>query len=370
MSSRRALRWGRLLLVPAVPGAFSFLLLALALRLAPFPAVALPSSEASILGFYHVHTTRSHDGHGSLEEAVAAARELDARFLVLTEHNLVAPPSPRRVEGVLAIPGVEISAAAGHVVALGLDEPPKERGAGVLEAIAEAGGFAALAHPVNLKRPWSDPSPEGFVGYEALSLDSAFREATLEDRRRLFWPLVALAGDRRKLAALLMHRPKEALRRYDEIAEARPLTMLCGVDAHGRPAYLSSFAALGLHLWLSDDERAAWGRDADADAATVLRAIRSGRTFCSIPALGDASSFSLRAEGGEVVAEVATEEATIVLFHRGREAARSRGPRIAAPAAPGPWRAEVYLQPGFPWGGERLWIASSSLRLTAPAEGS
>lgn len=346
------------------------LALALAVRLAPFPAVDSAPGEAAILGFFHVHTTHSHDGYGSLEEAVRAAKGLGASFVVPTEHNLVEPKAPLRLEEVLVVPGVEISAEAGHVIALGLPEVPEDRGAGVLEAIAAGGGMAVLAHPVNLRRPWSDPSPEGFVGFEALSLDSAFREATLEKRGRLVWPLLALAGDRRKLAALLMHRPDDALRRYDEIAEGRPLSMLCGVDAHGLPPYHASFAALGLHLWLPEEAREAWGRDAAADAAAVLTAIREGRTFCSVPALGDASSFTLRAEGAEVVARVDAPEATLVLFHGGREVARGRGGRLAVESAPGNWRAEVHVEPGFPWGTSRLWIASSSLRLTPPPEGS
>lgn len=342
---------------------------ALAVRLAPFPAVEARPGPA-VLGFFHVHTTHSHDGHGTLEEAARAARALGASFLVPTEHNLVEPRAPLRHEGLLVIPGVEISAEAGHVIALGLSAPPEERGAGVLGAIEAAGGMAVLAHPVNLRRPWSDPSPEGFLGFEALSLDSAFREASLADRGRLFWPLFALAGDRRKLAALLMHRPDEALRRYDEIAERRRLAMLCGVDAHGLPPYHASFAALGLHLWLPDEARAVWGEDPAVDAASVLATIREARTFCSVPALGDASSFRLRVEGEEVVAEVDAAGTTLVLFRGGREVARGRGPRLAAEAAPGNWRAEVHVEPGFPWGGSRLWIASSSLRLTPPPEGS
>lgn len=362
---RRTLLGTAAILVPVVA-------LAVAVKLAPFPAVPAAPGETSILGFFHLHTTHSHDGHGTLEEAVRAARRLGGRFLVPTEHNLVKPEAPTVIEGVLVVPGVEISADAGHVVALGIGEVPEERGPGVLQAISEMGGMAVLAHPVNLRRPWSDPATEGFVGFEALSLDSAFREATLAQRGRLFWPLFALAGDRRKLAALLMHRPDDALRRYDEIADERELAMLCGVDAHGLPPYLSSFAALGLHLWLDPAEREAWGRDPEADVRTVLGAIREARTFCSVPALGDASSFSLRAEEGEVVAEVASEAATLVLFHAGREVARGRGPALRASWAPGPWRAEVFVEPGFPGGGERLWIASSARRLplTPPREGS
>lgn len=364
------MRPGRAFAIAAGAAVALFAALALAVRLAPFPAVDAAPGDAAVLGFFHVHTTASHDGHGSVEDAVRAARALGGAFVVITEHNRIASPAPQRIEGVLVVSGVEISAEAGHVIALGIDRVPEERGAGVLEAIAAAGGMAVLAHPVNLRRPWADPSTEGFVGFEALSLDSAFREATLAHRGRLFWPLVALAGDRRKLGALLVHRPDEALARYDAIADTRPLTMLCGVDAHGLPPYLTSFAALGLSLWLPDAARASWGRDAEADAAAMLAAIREGRTFCSVPALGDASSFLFGVEGGEVVARIAAPEATLVLFHGGREVARGGGGRLAAPAAPGAWRAEVLLRPGFPWGGERLWIASSTLRLTQRPEGS
>lgn len=344
--------------------------LAIAVRLAPFPALEVPPGQRAILGFFHVHTTRSHDGRGTMEDAALAARRLGGRFLVVTEHNLLEPPAPTVVEGVLVVPGVEISAEAGHVIALGVSEVPAERGPGVLRAIEESGGLAVLAHPVNLKRPWADPASEGFVGFEALSLDSAFREATLRRQGRLFWPLVALAGDHRKLAALLMHRPDEALGRYDEIAEARDLAMLCGVDAHGLPPYLSSFAALGLNLWLSPAQREAWGRDPEADAGAVLKAIAEARTFCSVPALGDASSFSFRVEGGEVVAEVAVAQVRIALFRDGQEVARGPGPALRTPWRPGSWRAEVYVEAGFPWGGERLWIASSALPLTSAPEGS
>ena len=346
--------------------------LAIAIRIAPFPALHAPPGDGAILGFFHVHTARSHDGHGTIEEAARAARELGGRFLVVTEHNVLEPRAPVVIEGVLVVPAVEISAEAGHVIALGLARVPDERGPGVLRAIAEAGGLAVLAHPVNLKRPWTDPTREGFAGFEALSLDSAFREATLQRRGRLFWPLVALAGDRRKLAALLVHRPDEALARYDGIARHRDLAMLCGVDAHGLPPYRSSFAAVGLNLWLRPPEREAWGADPEADARAVLAAIAEARTFCSVPALGDASSFSLRVDGDEVVAEIAAAEATIALFCEGREVARGPGPVLRAPRAPGAWRAEVYLNPGFPWGGSRLWIASSARRLplTSAPEGS
>lgn len=336
--------------------------LALAIALAPFPALT-PREGApsvSVQGIFHVHAERSHDGFGTLEEAVGAAKSLGNRFLVLTEHNELHPERPRRIDGVLVIPGIEISSTHGHVIAVDLDHDPKEKGPEVLRAIREAGGEAVLAHPVNRKRAWADPSPDGFAGFEGLSLDSALRTSLATEWGRIAMAGVALVGDRRKAGALLVGRPEDALARYDELTARRSVAMLCGADAHGRPPYVTSFAALAQHVELSPGVLAAWGRSADADAAAVIQAIRAARTFCSIPAFGDAGSFRFEASSEEVSVEVALDEAILLLFRDGAEVARSRGPRLAHPGGPGVWRSEVHVDPGFPYRSGQLWISSSA----------
>ncbi|WP_373049465.1 PHP domain-containing protein [Vulgatibacter sp.] len=354
-------------------------LLALAIAIAPERAVEAPAGDA-IPGLFHVHAEASHDGHGTLEEAAAAAREAGARFLVLTEHNVLRPDRPLVIDGVLVVPAVEISAKAGHVIAIGPTEvPPKpERGEGILEAIAARGGEAVLAHPVNLRRPWSDPSPDGFTGFEGLTLDSAFREAKAHAPWRLALALAALVGDREKTGAILIERPADAFARYDEIAARRPVALLCGVDAHGLPPYEASFGALRLHLVLPPEARAAWGRDPLADGAAVREAIRAGRNFCSVPTLGEAGSFHFGLEAAaadedeaagaapSVVARMDAPGITLVLFRDGREVARGRGPELRLPAGTGVWRAEVLVdEPGFPFRDGALWIASSAMRVPA-----
>ena len=256
--------------------------LVIAIAIAPHPAIEARPGPA-VPGLFHVHAEASHDGFGTLDEATRAAAEAGARFLFLTEHNVVRPDAPVVRDGVLVVPGVEISAQAGHVIALGLSEAPPqpERGEAVLEAIARRGGLAVLAHPVNLRRPWSDPSTDGFAGFEALSLDSWFREAKALAPWRLALALAAI-GDLPKGAALLATRPDGALARYDEIAARRDVTLLCGVDAHGLPPYAASFGALRLFVPV------ALSGEPQADAAALIEAIRAGRTFCSVPALGDA----------------------------------------------------------------------------------
>ena len=334
--------------------------LAAAIAVQPDPVVEARGDARSIPGIFHVHTVASHDGFGTLEEAARAAREAGARFLVVTEHNLIEPARPTVIDGVLGVPAVEISAEAGHVIALGAsDVPPKpERGPGVLEAIGARGGDAILAHPVNRRRPWADPSTDGFAGFEALSLDSAFRTAQKEGWWELVLALAALVGDPEKTGAILMARPADALARYDEITARRDLALVCGVDAHGLPPYAASFGALRLHL----TGVGGWGGDPADDAGAVRDAIREGRTFCSVPALGDAGSFSFEA-AERVRASIDAPGTTILLFRDGVEAARGQG-RVEAPAAPGVWRAEVQVDdPGFPFVENALWIASSPNRL-------
>ncbi len=352
---KRALRWVAIFFATLLG---LFVLLALAMRLTPYPAIDAAPGRA-IPGVFHVHAEVSHDGHGTLDEATRAAAEAGARFLVLTEHNVLRPDGPLVQNGVLVIPGVEISSKPGHVIAVGLAEvPPKEeRGPQVLEAIAARGGAAVLAHPVNVRRPWSDPSPDGFAGFEVLSLDSAFRTAKAEKPWLLGLAAGALVGHPPKTGAILMERPADAFARYDEIAKARDLTLLCGVDAHGLPPYPASFGALRLFV-----PAARWTGDAQADAAAIVAAIREGDTFCSVPALGDASSFSF-VLGDEAVARVAAEGVTLTIFRDGVEVARGPGPELRVPAGTGVWRAEVAVDdPGFPFRDGALWIASSARR--------
>lgn len=363
-------RWVRRALfgVALVPGVPLLILGALALAVAAAPGPAVRTFEADtddVAGFFHVHTVDSHDGYGTLHEAVDAARRFGADFLVVTEHNRIALEGPQRIDGVLVVPGVELSTPLGHVVALGLERSlsKEERGRQVLDAIARAGGDAIPAHPINRRRPWSDPSTEGFVGFEALSLDSAFRDLLAERPLDLVLALAALPVAPTRAAAIAISRPDAALARYDEINARRPVALLCGIDAHGLPPYAVSFGALRLHLALPAGARASWGRDAAADAAAVRQAIASGATFCSVPGLGDASSFSFTLDEREVVVRVAAEGVTLVLFRDGVEVARGPAPVLRVPVSSGVWRAEALADaPGFPFAPGALWIASSTLR--------
>ena len=115
----------------------------------------------------HIHTSASPDGRSTLEEMARSARAAGLDALAVTDHNLCTP-LPEWLEGVLLIPGCEVSTRIGHITALFLERPlpaweglpePEE----AVAAIRGCGGLAVLAHPY--QRPGA--APEAF----AFSLD-------------------------------------------------------------------------------------------------------------------------------------------------------------------------------------------------------
>ena len=101
----------------------------------------------------HCHSEESYDGRDSVDLLLerAAAAGLDA--IAVTDHDEITA-SLEAVEraplyDLLGIPGIEISTAAGHVLALGIEEriPPALTFADTLARIRDAGGLAVVPHP-------------------------------------------------------------------------------------------------------------------------------------------------------------------------------------------------------------------------------
>ena len=70
----------------------------------------------------HVHTSASLDGLASLQEQAAAARAAGMDGIAVTDHNLCTPLPPE-LDGVLLIPGCEVSTRHGHITGLFLRAP-------------------------------------------------------------------------------------------------------------------------------------------------------------------------------------------------------------------------------------------------------
>jgi predicted metal-dependent phosphoesterase TrpH len=114
----------------------------------------------------HVHSFFSADGVSSPEDLVAAARAAGLNGFAITDHNTcdavgymtergLMSADGQPVDGLLIVPGIEVTTADGHLLCLGCTLPSSLKGlpsAEVCRLAHEAGGIAVAPHPYDLFR--------------------------------------------------------------------------------------------------------------------------------------------------------------------------------------------------------------------------
>ncbi|WP_144921648.1 CehA/McbA family metallohydrolase [Halorubrum salsamenti] len=106
----------------------------------------------------HVHSDDSYDGHEPVELILEHAAEIGLDAVVITDHDVIGE-SKRAADiadeyGLIGIPGVEVSTAHGHLLAIGVERmPPRRRPYDETIAwIHEHGGVAIVPHPFQRSR--------------------------------------------------------------------------------------------------------------------------------------------------------------------------------------------------------------------------
>ena len=190
----------------------------------------------------HVHSALSYDGRDPVELILEQAEAVGLDAIAITDHDEI-DASLEAVElaseyGVVAIPGIEISSRAGHVLGLGIEEavPPGLPYAETLARIRELGGLAVVPHPFQESRH----GVMDRIGREELANADAIEVYN---------------------SRLLTGR---ANRQAERFARARGLPMTAGSDAH-----ISEM--VGQAITLIDADR-------EDGVAGILEAIRDGRT--------------------------------------------------------------------------------------------
>ena len=255
----------------------------------------------TVRGAYHLHSNRS-DGSGSIDEIAAAAARAGLAFMVVTDHGdgTRSPDAPQYRRGVLVIDAVELNTNAGHLVALGLPVAPYPlagTAADVLEDVRRLGGFGIAAHP-DSPRPalaWQSWDA-GVDGIEWINADSGWR-----DESGLALARAVLSFGLRPAAAMaaLLDRPTDLLARWDAMGATRSVPALAAADAHARlgfrqttdpdvsslhlplPGYEAVFRTFSNHVVLDQPLTG----NGPADGASVLAALRQGRSFTVVDAL-------------------------------------------------------------------------------------
>jgi hypothetical protein len=344
----------------------------------PSTGVAAVASEGGLVdvrGIVHCHSWRSHDSNGQDLDIARAAREIGARFVVLTDHTRhwkggasVGPDG--FVEGVLFMPGFESGVdAGGSIMSVGARVDAQGTEEEVEARIRAQGGLAAIGHPEERVGP-----PDGFDAVELMNL-----HANISDENKAWLVLRILFLPPGAFFRSLIDPQPLAGAVYDAASHDRPVAAYGACDAHeavrpfGRHAsavdsYARVMRLATTHVLL---------RGGAVTKVAVLDALAAARSYaaCELDADATGFRFTLAGPGGTVTSlggtapfasDLALEVATpapcaISLLCDGQEVASvEEATSLRAPAIrPGLYRVLATLD-GHPW------IASSGIRVRSP----
>jgi len=343
----------------------------------------------------HVHTTYS-DGTATVPEVVAAAREVGADAVLLTDHDTLGARCDGwegMHDGVFLLIGTEVTPKHGHYLAFGVEHEIPHAGRSALEiaaAVRAAGGIGFAAHPFStggrmlvpplarrIVPPHGWPALDDERGCDGVELWSLTTDAAEGWRT----PAEALRWLRDPEAAVAYGPPAHHLRDWDQLSARRRVPAIGGLDGHqpgirvrGRVhsplPHTRTFRLLRTHL-LGD--RPLTGAP-EADRATLLRALAAGAAWLSCPFVAPAHGARLWAEqadgqsiqmGGEAPAgrtllrvRLPVPADIVVIrdgapLHEVHQTAFDLGIEL-----PGVYRVEARI-------GGRLWLLSNPIHLRA-----
>lgn len=276
-------------------------------------------------GALSVHSGRSHDAEGSLEEVAAAASATGLDWVVLGDHprDWAQEPGvfePRRIGGVQLSLGAEmVIEESGRTLVIGLDSVPRAwsgRLAPMADLAREAGGFTTIVHPrsPSYGESWKVPSVEGADAFEAFDVSEMARHrlASIWMPYHLVSLIVGIPTRRMDESLVRLWRERSntpALLAYDSLRAVTQIGLTGGLNHHPKtrlrgkpfPGYEPFFRTVVNHLHLTEQLPG----DPVAAQLVLSEAIRSGRMYVSIGWPQEADGFAFY--GSAPVAEGTTE---------------------------------------------------------------
>jgi predicted metal-dependent phosphoesterase TrpH len=176
----------------------------------------------------HVHTRASYDSEAAVEAVLASASDADLDAVAITDHDTMAGARRAmergRAYGVVVVPGVEVSTADGHLLALGIaDRPdPGQSLADTVGAVRDQGGAAVVPHPFQRSRHGVRRSAvvacDGIEVYNAMAMTGVQNRRAAAFARRHDYP--TLGGSDAHTAAMV----GRAVTRVELATATEPLT--------------------------------------------------------------------------------------------------------------------------------------------------
>jgi uncharacterized protein YxeA len=260
-------------------------------------------------GIIHAHSNLGGHSTGNFDELIAAANANDLDFVIMTEHwSDTIDTAALTLNGVygktLFIGGNEIDTAdsdrflmiPGSGDAAGLRKMPTTA---VLDKLHAENRLAIVTYPEKLNS-WD----ANFDGIEVFNLHTNAKK--MNPFTALFDGIWSYPAYPELMLASYFKRPDENLRKFDEIAARRTISLIAGTDAHSNigfhlfgddagnkglnvkiDAYATIFRLARQHVLLEKDKPLT--RD------TLIEALKSGRSFVGFDAIGDSSGFRFEA---------------------------------------------------------------------------
>ena len=337
------------------------------------------SSEKSpfeLKGAYHLHTIYS-DGIRTPEEIAERALRAGLDFIIITDHG-----NPNRkslnhqgwMKGILVIAGSEVSVREGHFVALGFKIPENKISIiakYAMRQIRKLGGFSIIAHPYNMRNPWTGWEAKDFLGIEIINMDSAWRRGFIFSiPYYLLFPL-----NPHYCLLKMIDFPDRNLEKWDELCFNKKVYGFFAVDAH--LFYESLFKILNLHVLINKP----LSSDFLEAKEMIFNALSRGRFYNAIEGVAQADGFRFWAERGERRFEMGDQirvrlpvslyvkapfpyNIEIRLIHRGRTVLKTKKKKLNFRAKKyGAYRIEVYLLDPSPLSKKIPWIVSNPIFL-------
>ncbi len=256
-------------------------------------------------GIIHAHTNVGGHSTGSFEELIAAANANDLDFVIMTEHwSDTIDTAALTLNGVygktLFIGGNEIDTAdgdrflmiPGSADAASLRKLPT---AEVLAKLHAENRLALVTYPEKFKS-WDS----GFDGIEVFSLHTNAKK--MNPFTAIFDAIWSFPAYPELMLASYFQRPDENLRKFDEIAATRKISLFAGTDAHsniGVHLFGDDAGNKGLNLKIDSYEtifrlarqHVLIEKDEQATKESLIEALKAGRSYIGLDVLADTTGF-------------------------------------------------------------------------------
>src|SRR5688572_14501517 len=281
-------------------------------------------------GIIHAHA--SHGGHstGSFDELIAAASANDLDFVIMTEHwSHTIDTAALTLNGVygktLFVGGNEIDTADSDrflMIPGSGDAAPlrKMPTTAVIEKLHAENRLALVTYPEKFKS-WES----NFDGIEVFSLHTNAKK--MNPFTAIFDAIWSFPAYPELMLASYFKRPDENLKRFDEIASKRKISLFAGTDAHSN---------IGFHLFGDDTGNKAINfkidnyasifrlarqhvlieKDKPLTRESLVEALKAGRSFIGFDVVSETSGFEFSATNDEGKTAIQGDE--LVFSHNTR----------------------------------------------------